>query len=69
MFELSKEQWDRVGEWIKKHNVEKHGSEHPYMGAIGGAFTYEFTPTSLGTVNIVRCACKDKIDVSDYDSW
>ncbi len=37
-------------------------------GAIGGSLTYCFTPTTLGVVAEVKCACGKKIDLTDY-SW
>ncbi len=49
---------------------KKHAHKGKNVGAIGGKFTYEFTPTSLGIVVIVRCnICKEKTDVTDYESW
>jgi hypothetical protein len=45
-------------------------SGRPYYGAIGGALTYSFTPTSLGTVVKVKHGFTDaEIDLSDYDQW
>ncbi len=42
----------------------------PYYGAIGGALTYSFTPTSLGIVVKVKHGFTDaEIDLSDYDLW
>ena|ERR1700690_4488086 len=67
-----KEQNLIIQKWIEEHDKAKHiNSEqtHRYSGAIGGAYTYEFTPTSLGTVARVRCSCGEVIDVSDYDQW
>jgi hypothetical protein len=63
MFSLTKEQSARVSEFIKAKRAE-------YTGAIGGQFTWSFTPTTLGCV----CKVKDNIsgeelDVSDYDMW
>jgi len=72
MFNLTKEQSDKIIEWMNVHDAEKHipvGQTFRYSGAIGGAYTWEFTPTSLGIVQKVRCSCGEKIDVSDYDSW
>jgi len=72
MFSLTKEQLQRISDWMDTHDKEKHiqpGEKFRYAGAIGGAYTYEFTPTSLGVVEKVRCACGDHIDVSDYDAW
>lgn len=66
------EKWTRIGAWQKTHDAEKHvppGETVRYCGAIGGAYTYTFTPTSLGTVVRCECACKDYLDVTDYDDW
>lgn len=71
-FSLSKEQREAISKWMKEHDQAKHiapGEKHRYSGAIGGAYTWEFTPTSLGVVVTVRCACEESIDVSDYDEW
>lgn len=45
------------------------GIRYRYTGAIGGAYTWEFTPTGLGTVTKVRCSCGEELDLTDYDSW
>lgn len=46
------------------------GDPRPYHGAIGGAYTYSFTPTSLGCVVKVRNSMTgDEIDVTDYEAW
>jgi hypothetical protein len=71
-FGLYKEQREAIGKWIKEHDAAKHipsGRTHRYSGAIGGAYTYHFTSTSLGVVVTVHCACGEAIDVSDYDQW
>lgn len=71
-FGLYKEQGEAARKWMEEHDAAKHiapGKTHRYSGAIGGAYTYEFTGTSLGQVVCVRCACGEKIDVSDYDNW
>lgn len=42
----------------------------PYGGAIGGDLTYEFTPNSLGyTFVVVDGHTKERLDLTDYDSW
>lgn len=46
--------------------------KYPYLGAIGGGLTYEFTPTSLGTCFKVRFGTpgnEQELDLTDYDSW
>ena len=43
---------------------------YPYCGAIGGEYTYEITPTSMGfVVKAINAITGDKFDLSDYDSW
>lgn len=67
---LSKEQREAAGEWVKKHDAERHiapGKKHRYSGAIGGAYTWCFTSTSLGVVTTLECSCGERLDVSDYD--
>lgn len=66
MFELSQEQKKKLEEW-KKNLKPPEGS---YSGAIGGRFTYLFTPTSLGVVIVVQDSMsKTEIDLSEYDMW
>jgi hypothetical protein len=40
----------------------------PYSGAIGGALTYCFSPTSIGMVTIVKCGDME-LNLTDYGSW
>ena len=86
-FQLTPEQSLKLGIWLKDQHVElakrqwqipeirKHMVDEsvPYLGAIGGGLTYEFTPTSLGTVtNVYFCrgtVFESKIDLTDYDEW
>src|SRR3989442_1296622 len=42
--------------------ADDSGRVHPYLGAIGGGLTYQFTPTSLGTVIKV-------IFAHDHPTW
>lgn len=59
-FELSKEQVDELIEWQKRHKTTN-------CGAIGGRYTYSFTPTSVGTIVEVKDAItKDFLDITDY---
>lgn len=71
-FGLYMEQDEVIHKWMKEHDQAKHlrpGRKTRYAGAIGGAYTYRFTPTSLGTVVKVKCDCGEEIDVTDYDNW
>lgn len=71
-FFLYEEQSKAASDWKKSHDAEKHipkGKTQRYSGAIGGAYTYEFTPTSIGLVVKVSCCCGETIDISDYNEW
>lgn len=66
---------------IQKQDPENHKSAafqlmwslgQPYTGAVGGAVTYSFTPTSIGTIINVEydVGCyQAKIDLTDYDMF
>lgn len=70
-FVLRPEQNKKVDAWVKKQNRKTGADKNPYRyGAIGGAFTYSFTPTNLGMViKVFNSATKEEIDVSDYEDW
>jgi len=64
MFALDTEQRITLRHWMDKKDLTKYG------GAIGGRFTYSFTPTSLGVVTTVSDSIdKDEINLTDYESW
>lgn len=60
-FELTEEQEKTLAEW-------KATQEFP-SATIGGAYSYEFTPTGLGAIAVVKCVNGNKIDLTDYDNW
>ncbi len=63
MFDLTKEQIEEINKWM-----DKCGSGA--TGAIGGRYTYSFTPTSLGLVVKVEDALTGKkLDVTYYNEW
>ena len=65
MFNLTKEQSKRVGEWRKDHGCTLSITK----GAIGGALTYSFTPTNIGVAEKVSCACGKDLNLTDYVLW
>jgi len=74
MFSLDKRQVEEISKWKKTHECSLRTDEHGvkneiYVGAIGGAITYMFTPTGLGDCVEAQCACGEKINVTDYDEW
>lgn len=56
-FPISEKEQEKIREWKKNH-------QH-YGGAIGGTFTYEFTPTSIGTVGVIKCTCGEHFTFCD----
>jgi hypothetical protein len=83
MFKIDDLQWAKIKEWKAEQNakvkarqekdpqfVEDHGGMLPYYGASGGAYTYSFTPTTIGcVVKVKNSVTGDELDVSDYGSW
>lgn len=62
-FQLTESEQKKLDDWLATKNLDKYG------GAIGGRFTYSFTPTSLGVIIKVSDSLeqKDTIDLTDYD--
>lgn len=49
-----------------RHRIAHDGAN----AAVGGMFSYEFTPTSVGVAVVVKCnVCNDRLDATNYDSW
>ena len=73
MFTLTKEEYEKLDKWSKLQDAivaKKQNSAEPYYGAVGGAITYSFTPTSLGVITKVKHAVtKDVLDLTDYENW
>jgi hypothetical protein len=62
MFTLSEEQNKKVQDFINKNTK--------YSGAIGGQFTWSFTPTSIGMIiKITDNLSGEVLDVTNYDEW
>lgn len=68
-FELDDDEAKKLLAWKAEHQCQFYGREDSYAGAIGGPFTYSFTPNGLGVVAVVSCGCGAKIDVTDYSGW
>lgn len=68
-FTLNEKEQEDFKKWLKKHDRTCKYSDSMKTGAIGGRLTYMFTPTSLGVITKVKCACGEKIDLTDTDLW
>ena len=69
-FSISEDEEIEINNWIDNHLEEKHGlitlkDRILSQGAIGGRFTYEFIPTSIGTIGTIKCTCGDKFTFRD----
>lgn len=64
-FEVTEEQQGIIDEFKSKVESERASS---FQGAIGGATTYSFTPTTLGTIFRVKHFDKE-IDLTNYKDW
>lgn len=63
IFSLSKKEQEKVDQFKEKH----YCTRPKYQGAIGGRYTYSFTPTSLGSIVSIKCVCSAEKDITDYD--
>ena len=61
-FTLSANQHKKYDEWRKEKG-------EVYVGAIGGAYTFCFTPTGLGDMVVVKCADGTELDLTEYEYW
>ena len=64
-FELTDEQEAKFQAWRKKKNKKNKGEV--YVGAVGGAYTFCFTPTGIGTLVVVKCADETELDLTEYE--
>ncbi len=68
-FKLDDGERERLNTWLTKHNKKCKFNKPEFCGAIGGRLTYMFTPTSLGILVKVKCACEETIDLTDVSDW
>jgi hypothetical protein len=61
----------QIKEWNRKHDRKcpilknhKDKTTSPY-GTIGGGRTYTFTPTSIGTIMTIECACGEEFVIDN----
>lgn len=70
MFNLTKEEHEKIDKWNKLQDeivAKIQNSAEPYYGAIGGALTYSFTPTSLGMITKVRHTLTKDVVVGQFE--
>tara|TARA_Y100000310_G_C20262909_1_gene614460 strand:+ start:342 stop:620 length:279 start_codon:yes stop_codon:yes gene_type:complete len=68
MFELSEKEAETANAWMEKHR-EEHKVGPFGCGAIGGRWSYKFTPTGLGIIKVIQCFCGEEECLTDFDDW
>lgn len=54
----------------KVAEIQKRPDGLAYYGAIGGAYTYMYTPTGLGViVKIMNNLTEEVLDLTTYEDW
>jgi hypothetical protein len=64
-FVVPDEEADESRKWKQEHNKVCHED----AGAIGGKYTWSFTPTGLGCGLILKCMCGEKLDLTHSEDW
>lgn len=66
LFELNKEDVEEYKKWKKQHDKT---CQSLYVGAIGGRLNFSFTPTGLGDIIRIKCACGEELDLTHSERW
>ena len=61
-YELTKKQVDLFEKWRKEK-----GDLIDLVGAVGGAYSFCFTPTGIGTLIKVTCADGTELDLTEWE--
>jgi len=68
-FPISEKEQEQIDEWKQSHMKKKHWDKVNHCvcgsGAIGGRFTYEFVPTSIGVIGTIVCDCGESFTFKD----
>ncbi len=59
-FTLTDEQEEKFNKWRKERTL---------TSTIGGAYTFCFTPTGVGTIITINCADDTELNLTDYNSF
>lgn len=71
MFELDNAEVKKAMLFCRDHICNHRDSPESATraGVIGGAYTYSFTPTALGTITEIKCICGKKEVLTDFEEW
>lgn len=60
-FGITEQESASIAEWEKNHDLFVHSNPKQYHGAVGGGYTYQFYPTSIGAFGRIICdACASR---------
>lgn len=72
-FCLTEEEWTKARKWMKEVDPPSEDPNAMRHGTIGGAFSFEFTPTAVGLIaKVIFRPTKGEertLDLTDYGSW
>ena len=73
MFRLTESQGEKLSAWVRAQEesvaARQGRADGPCYGAIGGGYTYSFTPTALGVAVVVKYAVTRVChNLTDYES-
>ena len=64
-FPITDDEWKAIETWKEEHDREVHGlteCNERVGGAIGGRYTFEFIPTTIGIIGTIKCGdCGEKL--------
>lgn len=71
MFQITEDQQKLADDFMKTHSCSLEDDElgGKKIGAIGGQYTWSFTPTGLGVIVNIACICGEEEDLTDVGSW
>lgn len=57
---------EKLKRWQQEHECKfRTETGYRYVGAVGGADSFTFTPTGIGTFVTVKCACGAELRFDD----
>jgi len=63
-YTITEKQQQRLEQWQAQHTSKQ------FTGAIGGRYTFSFTPTNKGTITKVKeIVSGEECDLTDYEAW
>ena len=66
-FKISDQCEAKIKEWQETHECSCRTKDgYRYVGAVGGADSFTFVPTSIGMALTVKCACGSELHLNNF---